>query len=157
LVPGRVAQELLQLARRSPNLLRNVLHVLTLDRERQTDQVLVAPSPSLGANEETAKASMKHFQTGQQRLQVVGGHACSLLCGHHDSDEKHGQVAFFVEKLILYSLNRRCSTRAAAQKPDQTSGAYPPHEAGSVGAPDPPHEAGSVGAPDVARCVSTAW
>src|SRR5215467_11711709 len=33
LVPGRVAQELLQLARRSPNLLRNVLHVLTLDRE----------------------------------------------------------------------------------------------------------------------------
>src|SRR5262249_8007580 len=35
--------------------------------------------------------------------------------------------------------------RGAAEKPDRTSGAYPPHEAGFVGAPDPPHGAGFVG------------
>src|SRR6266536_2224602 len=73
-VPGRVAQELLQLARGGLHLLGDVLHVLALDGEVQANQVLPAPGPAFRTAEEAVETSVELLQLGQQRLQIVSGH-----------------------------------------------------------------------------------
>ena len=72
-VPGRVGQELLELARRRPDLLGDVLHVLALDRQGEADQVLAAEGSSLRAAEEAGEASVEALECRQQGLEILVG------------------------------------------------------------------------------------
>jgi len=75
-IPGRVGDELLELAWRRPDLLRDVLDVLALDRQGEPDQVLAPKGPSLRAAEEAGEASVEGFERRQQGFEThVGDHA----------------------------------------------------------------------------------
>jgi len=69
-VPGRVRQELLELARWRADLLGDVLHVLALDRQGQADQVLAAEGASLRPAEEAGEAGVEAFERRQQGFEI---------------------------------------------------------------------------------------
>jgi hypothetical protein len=81
-VPGRVGQELLELARRRPDLLGDVLDVLALDRQDEPDQVLASEGSPLRAPEEAGEAGVEAFERWQQGFEIlVGDHGNPFRSG----------------------------------------------------------------------------
>jgi hypothetical protein len=75
IIPGRITQKLLEFPRWCANFLRNVLDVLPINRQQQTDQVLPAPLSAFGTAKETMKSFVKKLQLWHQLSQIVFRHA----------------------------------------------------------------------------------
>jgi hypothetical protein len=74
IILGRITQKLLEFPRWSAKFLRNVLDILPLNRQQQTNQVLPAPLPAFGTAKETMKSFVKNLQLWHQVSQIVFRH-----------------------------------------------------------------------------------
>src|SRR6266540_7316673 len=86
-IPGGVADQLLQLAGWRADLLGDVLHVLPRDRQQQPSHIPLPPRAPLRPTEELSEAGMERLQLRQQRCQVLAGDRprpcrCCRCCLH---------------------------------------------------------------------------